>query len=282
MSTNINTVGFSTAPTLGKSLWLSGSAYFAGDIAEVLIFSRALTAGERAAVNGYLNGKYGVAPVVSITAPANNAMFAGGSNITLAANAFEPDGGTIKQVEFFKGTASLGICAGPPYSMTWNNVVPGNYALTARATGDNGLISTSSVVNVSVPLISIISPVNNAVLPLPSSFAWCPTISAVTVNGVGISQVEFFQGTTSLGVVTTAPYNLVWNNVSPGNYSLTAVALLDDNSTSTSFPVNVTVQTDTDGDGLSDFQKYLYGINPQVSDGFWIWVSTPSGLSSTP
>jgi hypothetical protein len=34
---------------------------------------------------------------------------------------------------------------------------------------------------------------------------------------------------------------------------------------------------DTDGDGLGNEQEYLYGTNPNISDGFWIWIGVPGG-----
>jgi hypothetical protein len=39
---------------------------------------------------------------------------------------------------------------------------------------------------------------------------------------------------------------------------------------------------DPDLDGILNYQEYLYGTNPQVSEGFAIWVSTPNGTSSIP
>jgi len=39
---------------------------------------------------------------------------------------------------------------------------------------------------------------------------------------------------------------------------------------------------DPDQDGILNYQEYLYGTNPQVSEGFAIWVSTPNGTSSIP
>jgi hypothetical protein len=94
---------------------------------------------------------------------------------------------------------------------------------------------------------------------------------------MGVSQVQFFQGTNNLGVLTNAPYNLVWSNVPAGNYSLTAVTLGNDGFSTTSSTVNVLVDTDADSDGLGDVQEYLYGTNPNVSDGFWIWIGEPDG-----
>lgn len=51
------------------------------------------------------------------------------------------------------------------------------------------------------------------------------TITANAADSDGsVTQVEFFQGSTLVGVDTTAPYSIQWNNVPVGNYSLTAMA----------------------------------------------------------
>ena len=39
---------------------------------------------------------------------------------------------------------------------------------------------------------------------------------------------------------------------------------------------------DPDYDGLSNLQEYLYGTNPQVSQGFALWVAAPAGISGIP
>ncbi len=39
---------------------------------------------------------------------------------------------------------------------------------------------------------------------------------------------------------------------------------------------------DADGDGLLNYQEYLYGTNPQVSEGFAVWVSEPELTSGIP
>src|SRR5262249_9041609 len=136
--------------------------FFAGDVAEVMIFGRTLTDGERLAARQYLLAKYAMVPTVSISSPTNNAILRAGSDITLEANA-SFGSGAITKVQFFQGTTSLGSRTSPPFSITWPNVAPGTYALTARA-DTYTLSSTSPVVNIRVdapPAVSIVSPANN-------------------------------------------------------------------------------------------------------------------------
>ncbi len=45
---------------LGRSYW-AGDGYFQGDIAEVILYDRALSAAEQDAVRAYLAEKYGLA-----------------------------------------------------------------------------------------------------------------------------------------------------------------------------------------------------------------------------
>jgi hypothetical protein len=39
---------------------------------------------------------------------------------------------------------------------------------------------------------------------------------------------------------------------------------------------------DANGDGLPNWQEYLWGSNPQARNGFSVWVSSPSGASGIP
>ncbi|HYM85795.1 MAG TPA: Ig-like domain-containing protein, partial [Pseudoxanthomonas sp.] len=80
-------------------------------------------------------------PTVALTAPANGATFNAGANITVSANAADANG-TVTQVQFFRGTSSLGVDTSSPYSVTWTNAAAGSYAIKAVAT-DNGGASTT-------------------------------------------------------------------------------------------------------------------------------------------
>jgi photosystem II stability/assembly factor-like uncharacterized protein len=84
-----------------------------------------------------------VPPVVSITAPLNNASFTAPATVAIAANASDANG-TISKVEFFNGAILLGTDLIAPYSFSWANVAAGTYSINAKAT-DNAGASTISV-----------------------------------------------------------------------------------------------------------------------------------------
>ncbi|MBV9960496.1 MAG: PQQ-dependent sugar dehydrogenase, partial [Acidobacteria bacterium] len=88
-------------------------------------------------------------PSVSITNPASGAAFNVPAVITIEAAASDADG-QLSRVDFYAGATLIGTDATAPYSLTWNNVSPGSYALTAKATDNLGASTTSAVVNISV------------------------------------------------------------------------------------------------------------------------------------
>ena len=113
---------------------------------------------------------------------------------------------------------------------------------TATATFDNvTVIAASPAANVP-PTVSLTSPAAGATFTAPASISL--GASASDSDGV-VSKVEFFSGSTLLGTVTTAPYQMTWSNVPAGTYSLTAVATDDDGAKTTSSAVSVTVSTAT-------------------------------------
>lgn len=88
-------------------------------------------------------------PAVSIMSPANDASFSAPANITITANATDSDG-SVSRVDFYQGTTLIGSTTASPYTISWNNVAPGSYSLTARATDNAGATTTSTAVSVSV------------------------------------------------------------------------------------------------------------------------------------
>jgi hypothetical protein len=88
-------------------------------------------------------------PSVSITYPANGAIFAWKPTIAIQAAASDADG-SVTKVEFRDGTTVLGSDTSAPYSFTWRNVPQGNHTLTARATDNAGAVTVSGTVSITV------------------------------------------------------------------------------------------------------------------------------------
>ena len=93
------------------------------------------------------------APSASLVSPTNNAVFPSATAIGLEAQVNDPDG-VVARVEFFQGSTKLGednaVGANGYYSFTWSNVAAGGYALTVVATDNDGAITRSSPVSVTV------------------------------------------------------------------------------------------------------------------------------------
>lgn len=87
-------------------------------------------------------------PTVSLITPADNTTFTEGKPVSITANASDFDG-TIQQVDFYQGSTLISSDTSAPYAATWNPVA-GNYVLTAKATDNDGTISTSQTANVTI------------------------------------------------------------------------------------------------------------------------------------
>lgn len=85
-------------------------------------------------------------PEVFISAPVEGSVYSDNQNITLTAIAKDNDG-NITKVAFFEGETKLGECLETPYNYTWSGLTPGIYAVTAVATDNSGISTTSKVVH---------------------------------------------------------------------------------------------------------------------------------------
>ena len=147
------------------------------------------------------------APTVAITAPANNASFAAGSTIQIAANAADADG-SVSQVEFFRNGASIGIDASAPYAATWSNAATGSYTLTARATDNQGASTTSATVSVTVAASGDTTPPSvpgGLASPSQTNTSIALSWNASTDN-VGVTGYDVYRGGSLLASTTGTSY----------------------------------------------------------------------------
>jgi hypothetical protein len=90
-----------------------------------------------------------VPPTVALTSPAGGTTLTAPATVTISANAADVDG-TIRQVEFFAGSTSLGVVTGGPYSITWADVPAGTHTIVAVATDNDSATTFSIPVTVTV------------------------------------------------------------------------------------------------------------------------------------
>jgi len=183
-----------------------------------------------------------VPPTVSITAPAANTPFAAPASVTVTATATDTDG-AISKVEFLAGGTLIGISTAAPYSVAWNAVPAGTYAITARATDNAGGVTTSapitlSVVSNALPTVSLTAPAFGAQFFAPATIS----LSASAQDSDGsIAGVDFYANGSLVAHVAAAPYRAVWDGAAAGTYALTAKATDNLGGATTSAPVSITL-----------------------------------------
>jgi predicted metal-dependent phosphoesterase TrpH len=88
------------------------------------------------------------------------------------------------------------------------------------------------------PQVFITSPASSTTFTAPATI----TITATASDADGsVVNVAFYQGTTLLGNITSAPYTFAWTGVPQGTYQLTAEARDNDGQETTSADVSITV-----------------------------------------
>ena len=88
-------------------------------------------------------------PSVSISSPTEGDLVEFGKSLALTASASDKDGQVVA-VDFFDGTARLASDTSSPYQFNWLGAALGEHLLTARATDNLGLVTTSSPVRMRV------------------------------------------------------------------------------------------------------------------------------------
>jgi fibronectin type 3 domain-containing protein len=152
-------------------------------------------------------------PSVSISSPAESASFTAPASITVTADATDNDG-SIAQVDIYANNTLIGSTTSAPFSVTWNDVAAGSYALSAAATDNLGATTTSAAVNI-------------AVNPPPPPGA--PTGLAATAGDAQVSLTwNSSSGATSYNVkrstVTGGPYATIATAIATTNFADSAVS----------------------------------------------------------
>jgi hypothetical protein len=164
------------------------------------------------------------APTVTLTSPTDGSAFNDPQSITLKADASD-SGAPVTSLSFYANDTFLGKTTTSPYSLVWTNPNGGHYTLFARAENQVGGSTLSAPVQITVtdtvPLVTITSPTNGQNFLAHQNI---PLQAGASDSDDSIQSVSFYAGSHLLGVVTKAPYSLVWSNAPAGVYSLVATA----------------------------------------------------------
>jgi hypothetical protein len=259
--------------------WAAGS-YWAGDIAEIIIYTRALSDSERQAVEQYLQAKYFVAqpaPTVAITSPTSTYTATLGStvNFTAAVTVTNTNPGvTISSVLFYDGPTLLGAgisAGGGNYTFAWNTAgqALGLHNVTAIATDSASTPATSAAVavllsNTTAPSVTLRAPASGLI----AGQGWLIALSATTTNGTPnvVTGVDFYlDGVTQVGhgtLVSPGVYSATWDSTTApfGPNSLLAKVTDSGGLTGSSNSVSLVIRIPGDGNGDNIVDGEDYGI----------------------
>jgi hypothetical protein len=239
-------------------------------------------------------------PTVAITSPADGSGLLAPASFTLEAMATDV-GGSVTQLQFFRGSTSLGSFANPPYSVPINNLSAGNYTFDAVATDNLGSSKRTSV-DVIVkhrPTVAITAPATGTRLTQLTN-----TLIGTASDSVRVTNVEF---SVNDGAFTPAnPQNNGnnnWNDWSAnlvlpagtnvlhvratdrfGNYSLTnsrRVFQVVTSALNLAISGTGTVSGATNGQFLEIGRGYRLLATPGSGYVFSNWTGTASGSAPT-
>ncbi len=86
-------------------------------------------------------------PTIALTAPAGNISINQGSIVSLSATASDADG-SVTEVSFYVNGSNVATKETAPYTFDWSNPNPGLYVVSATATDNTGLQTTTSAATI--------------------------------------------------------------------------------------------------------------------------------------
>jgi hypothetical protein len=180
-------------------------------------------------------------PELTLTSPENNSNYNTGNTLEIKAEASDKDG-TVDSVEFFVNDSKIGVSKGEPYSIEWI-AEEGNVKILAKATDNNGAVSVSDTIAISVsedvpPVCNIIVPSGDTAVLVGDKIYF----TATATDDMGIDSVEFLVDGILSGVDKELPYTFDWTGQSAGDAAIEAIAYNINGLTDTSEVITITVR----------------------------------------
>jgi Bacterial Ig domain len=196
-----------------------------------------------------------VPPAVSITAPANGAVFQTGATVDITASASDPDGISnlaISRTATGGSATQLASSASSPLSTSWSNSSANGYTITASATDSTGATSSTAInirVNANPSSIVSISPTGPVVTSATAVTATV-TVSAASDSDGTVTKIEFLQDAVVATTCTktippaVAPFTCALSLAPRATaYSLTVRVTDNDGGTTTTAPLTLRINT---------------------------------------
>jgi hypothetical protein len=257
---------------------------FAGDVAEVLVFNRMLSAGERDTLDSYLAAKYGLAQFATNTllpGPPTNFVTVGIAPFQLNLQ-WTPAATNVSSyhIERKLGTngayQEIGVVPSYVSNFVDTTAFPTNlYFYQVKAHNLFG-DSNSSVISPPLTSLTILS-TNTYILVGSTNLLVVPQASDAYGS---ISQVEIANALNPpvvLGGASSVPYTNYWVPSFQNAYSFTALATDTLGNSQYSTPLTVIVYLDSIGDGIPDFLQVEQGNDPLNP-----WVPPVGGTNNVP
>lgn len=193
-------------------------------------------------VNEVFASEVVVAPVVTITAPADGGSVLKDSNVTITATASDEDG-TVSEVAFYINGSLISKDTTAPYTATFTPAEYGNVNISAIAK-DNINATGSVTITIQVisdgpmaPVLDIVGPTSTFTTEINKDFAI--SANAEDFDGTIVS-VEFKFDGVLVGTSVIAPYTAIASSFVPGIKTIEVIATDNDGLTTTK-TVNITV-----------------------------------------
>ncbi|HSI88050.1 MAG TPA: Ig-like domain-containing protein [Pyrinomonadaceae bacterium] len=186
-------------------------------------------------------------PESTITTPQYGDTFEAPASIPIAAEAIDPDpGDTISKMEFVAynssvGNVPIGVDTEAPFSITWENVPSGTWALYAYPYDNHGLGGRSmSLVHVFVtepngPIVTLTSPTDG------HQFNAGDYVPMMVDTSASVIKVQYFNGDTLVAQSNNSPFSMQIQFTELGQHTITAKAFNSQDQSTTSNAATITV-----------------------------------------
>ncbi len=204
MTTSTNSVAFRSDPVLGRSL----AEFFAGDIAEIVVFDHALSPVERDTIVSYLNARYALFDAITPSVPTGLAV----ANLTT--NSFTltwaPSTDNVAVAGYYIYQNGVFAGSSPTTSFTVTGLtVSTTYAMTVKATDGAGNTSDFSAPVTATTAADPAPPPAPTGLTASSITATMFTLSWTTsTDNVAITAYDIYRGGTLVGTSNTGSFNV--------------------------------------------------------------------------